>query len=107
MLIAPQWISSSDPKLDVGFVVLNPHDGENIQRILHGNHLDIESRYHYLVRVTGYPASGGAPVTCVNRTHRQSQPSCDSVAAGIRSAPAAARGSQTSTRGRGPAPSSG
>ena len=24
MLVAPQWISSSDPNLDVGFVVLNP-----------------------------------------------------------------------------------
>jgi len=66
MLVAPQWIRSSDPDLDVGFVVLNSRDGENIQQVLSANRLGIDSGYRYLVRVTGYPGSGGAPVTCVN-----------------------------------------
>jgi V8-like Glu-specific endopeptidase len=72
LLVAPQWISSSDPNLDVGFVVLNSRDGENIQQVLTANRLGIDSGYRYLVRVTGYPGSGVGPVTCVNLTSRQS-----------------------------------
>jgi len=72
LLVAPQWISGSDPGLDVGFVTLEPHDGQNIQDVLGANQLGIDSGYRYLVRVTGYPASAGAPITCVNWTSRQS-----------------------------------
>jgi hypothetical protein len=54
MLVAPQWISSSDPNLDVGFVVLNPHDGENIQQVLRADRLGVDSGDRYLVQVTGY-----------------------------------------------------
>jgi V8-like Glu-specific endopeptidase len=72
MLVAPQWISSSDPNLDVGFVVLNTRDGENIQQVLRADRLGIDFGYRNLVQVTGYPGSGGAPVTCVNQTSRQS-----------------------------------
>ena len=45
MLVAPQWINSSHPDLDVGFVVLNPHDGQNIQQVLGANRLGIDSGY--------------------------------------------------------------
>jgi V8-like Glu-specific endopeptidase len=72
LVVAPQWASSSDPSLDVGFIVLKPHDGENIQQVLGGSQLRIDSGYRFLVRVTGYPASGSAPVTCVHLTSRQS-----------------------------------
>ncbi len=72
LLVAPQWISGSDPSLDVGFVTLEPHDGQNIQDVLGANQLGIDSGYQYLVRVTGYPASADAPITCVNWTSRQS-----------------------------------
>jgi V8-like Glu-specific endopeptidase len=72
LLVAPQWISGSDPSLDVGFVVLEPHDGQNIEDVLGANRLGIDSGYRYLVRVTGYPASADAPITCVNWTTRQS-----------------------------------
>jgi V8-like Glu-specific endopeptidase len=72
LLVAPQWSKESDPSLDVGFVVLKPRDGHNIQEILGGNRLGIDTGYQQLVRVTGYPASGNAPVTCVNWTARQS-----------------------------------
>jgi V8-like Glu-specific endopeptidase len=72
LLVAPQWSKESDPSLDVGFVVLDPHDGLNIQQVLGGNQLGVDTGYQQLVRVTGYPASGNAPVTCINWTAKQS-----------------------------------
>jgi len=72
LLVAPQWISGSDPSLDVGFVTLEPHDGQNIEDVLGANQLGTDSGYQNLVRVTGYPASADAPITCVNWTSRQS-----------------------------------
>ena len=72
LLVAPLWISGSDPSLDVGFVTLEPHNGQNIEDVLGANQLSIDSGYQYLVRVTGYPATADAPITCVNWTSRQS-----------------------------------
>jgi Trypsin len=72
LLVAPQWANSSDPDFDVGFVVLQPHDGQDIQQVLGANRLGDDSAYEYLVHVTGYPASANAPITCVNWTSRQS-----------------------------------
>jgi V8-like Glu-specific endopeptidase len=72
LVVAPQWANSADPDFDVGFVVLQPHDGENIEQVLGANQLGFDSGYHYLVRVTGYPSGGGAPITCLNWTSRQS-----------------------------------
>lgn len=72
LLVAPQWADSADPDFDVGFVVLQPHDGENIQQVLGANKLGFDSGYQYLVRVTGYPSSASAPITCVNWTSQQS-----------------------------------
>jgi V8-like Glu-specific endopeptidase len=68
LLVAPQWISDADPSLDVGFVVLKPYDGQNIEDILGANRLAFNPGYRNLVRVTGYPASGDAPITCRNWT---------------------------------------
>lgn len=72
LLVAPEWANSSDPDYDVGFVVLKPHDGENIEDVLGANRLGNDSAYQYLVHVTGYPDSGDAPITCINWTTRQS-----------------------------------
>ena len=72
LLVAPQWASSSDPDFDVGFVVLQPHNGENIQHVLGANQLGTDTGYRYLVHVTGYPNGADAPITCVNWTSRQS-----------------------------------
>jgi V8-like Glu-specific endopeptidase len=73
LLVAPQWAKSADPNLDVGFVTLQSHDGQNIQQVLGGgSRLAIDSGYRYLVRVTGYPDSANAPITCLNYTSRQS-----------------------------------
>ncbi len=72
LLVAPQWRDSSDPDYDVGFVVLKPLDGKNVEEVLGANQLDIDPGYRNLVRVTGYPASADAPVSCVNWTSEQS-----------------------------------
>jgi len=68
LLVAPQWADSSDPDFDVGFVVLRPNDGRDIQQVLGANRLGTDLREQYLVHVTGYPDSDGAPITCVNWT---------------------------------------
>jgi V8-like Glu-specific endopeptidase len=72
LLVAPQWASSSDPDFDVGFVVLQPLDGKNIEDVLGANKIGFDAGFEHLVRVTGYPASADAPVTCINRTSQQS-----------------------------------
>ena len=70
LLVPPQWADHSNPDYDVGFVVLERHDGQNIQQVLGGNRLGDDLRYQYLVHVTGYPDSRNAPITCVNWTAR-------------------------------------
>jgi V8-like Glu-specific endopeptidase len=72
LLVAPQWAKSADPDYDVGFVVLQQRDGQNIQQVLGANRLATDSGYQYLVHVTGYPDSANTPITCVNWTSRQS-----------------------------------
>jgi V8-like Glu-specific endopeptidase len=72
LLVAPQWAQSADPDYDVGFVVLNPLNGENIQTVLGANQLGSDTGYQYLVKVTGYPSSADAPITCVNWTSKES-----------------------------------
>ncbi len=72
LFVAPQWASSADPDYDVGFVALQPHDGENIQDVLGANRLGTDLGYRYLVHVTGYPDSANTPITCVNWTSEQS-----------------------------------
>jgi len=72
LIVAPQWASSADPDYDVGFVVLQPHDGQNIEQVLGGNKLGFDTGFQQLVRVTGYPSDGDAPITCVNWTSQHS-----------------------------------
>jgi V8-like Glu-specific endopeptidase len=70
LLVAPQWADSSNPEFDVGFVVLQQHNGENIEQVLGADRLGTDLGYRYLVHVTGYPDSANAPITCVNWTSR-------------------------------------
>ena len=72
LLVAPQWASSADPDFDVGFVVLQPLDGKNIQEVLGANQIGFDAGFDHVVRVTGYPSSANAPVTCMNQTSQQS-----------------------------------
>jgi len=72
LIVDQQWASSSNPDYDVGFVVLSPLGGKNIEDVLGANQLGFDPSYSSLVRVTGYPASADDPVTCRNLTERQS-----------------------------------
>jgi hypothetical protein len=71
LLVAPGWTSASDHALDVGFVVLAPLDGRNIEDVLGANKLAVGTGYLHLVRVTGYPNSARNPSTCFTWTARQ------------------------------------
>jgi V8-like Glu-specific endopeptidase len=70
LLVPPQWADSSNPDYDVGFVVLEPHDDQNVQQVLGANRLGADLGDQYLVHVTGYPSSSGSPITCINWTSR-------------------------------------
>jgi V8-like Glu-specific endopeptidase len=91
LLVAPQWANSADPAYDVGFIVLQPHDGENIQQVLGANQLGYDTGYQYRVRVTGYPSSADAPITCVNWTSMESTTQlefdCDGYTGGTSGSP--------------------
>lgn len=66
-----RWASDSDPDLDFGFAVVEPHDGKNIEDVLGSNLLGVNQGFGNIVRVTGYPTSSDEPVTCINRTTRE------------------------------------
>ena len=72
LLVDPRWAQSSDPDLDVGFVVLKPTDGKSVEDVLGANQIGFNAGFTNTVRVTGYPASADAPVTCENQTSQQS-----------------------------------
>jgi V8-like Glu-specific endopeptidase len=103
LLVAPQWADSSDPDYDVGFVVLKPHDHENIQEILGANRLAADQDSRQLVHVTGYPASSDAPITCVNWASRvsttQLQFACPGYSGGTSGSPWVIRFSSESHTG--------
>jgi V8-like Glu-specific endopeptidase len=73
MLVAPRWIAAADPDLDVGFIVLKPLDGKNIQDIVGGDAIGINQGFTHLIRVSGYPEGSEQPVTCVNWTSQQAE----------------------------------
>jgi V8-like Glu-specific endopeptidase len=91
LVVAKGWASAADPDLDVGFVVLRPYRGRNIQRVLGANTLTFNPGYRNLVRVTGYPASRDRPITCRNRTTRKSATQlrfdCDGFTGGTSGSP--------------------
>lgn len=72
MLVDTRWSSNSDPDLDVGFVTLEPLHGQNIADIIGSNKLAVDQGFQNTVRVTGYPDNDDQPVTCMNRTAKQS-----------------------------------
>ena len=91
LLVAPQWENSSDPAYDVGFIVLKPNDGKNIEEVLGANQLSIDPGYQNQVRVTGYPSNQDAPVTCTGPTFKQSESQlrfeCDGFTGGTSGSP--------------------
>jgi V8-like Glu-specific endopeptidase len=68
LVVDPEWAHGGNPAYDIGFVVLNPLHGKNIQNVLGANQIAFNTGYTHLVRVTGYPDTDEAPVTCQNWT---------------------------------------
>jgi V8-like Glu-specific endopeptidase len=68
-----RWVNNHDEHFDVAFVVLKPHQGKNVQEVLGGNAIEFNPGYRHYVRVTGYPSSARAPVTCANWTSQQDE----------------------------------
>ena len=91
LVVAPQWMNSSDPDFDVGFVVLKPQDGKNIEQVLGADQLGIDPGYQNEVQVTGYPASADAPITCTGWTSEHSPSQlrfeCDGFTGGTSGSP--------------------
>jgi V8-like Glu-specific endopeptidase len=104
LLVAPGWAKSSDPALDVGFVVLKPNQGRNIEDVLGANTLEFNSGYRNLVRVTGYPADEEEPVTCQNWTKEQSASQlrfdCNGFTGGTSGSPWVTKFDPTTSTGR-------
>jgi V8-like Glu-specific endopeptidase len=72
LIVDPRWSKGADPDYDVGFVVLNPYDGKNIQDVVGADPIDFDAGYSHLVQVTGYPQQDDAAVTCENWTTKYS-----------------------------------
>ena len=72
VIVDPRWAHGANPDYDVGFVVLYPKNGKNIQDVLGAYQIGFHDAYTNQVWVTGYPATASAPVTCKNWTTKQS-----------------------------------
>ncbi|MCQ4080013.1 trypsin-like serine protease [Streptomyces sp. RB6PN25] len=66
LVVDRRWIDSSDPDLDVGFVVLQPLGGRHIEDVLGGNRLGDDMGSGRKVKLTGYPSNGSEPISCHN-----------------------------------------
>ncbi|MEY9871462.1 V8-like Glu-specific endopeptidase [Streptacidiphilus sp. MAP12-33] len=73
IVVDQRWIDSTDPDLDVAFLVLGTVNGKTIQSVLGGNKLGVNLGFGRTVALTGYPANAGEPIACFNSTTQQSQ----------------------------------
>jgi len=70
MVVDPRWIASSDPDLDVAFLVVRKAgSAEHVEDVTGANRLDTTGRMPGPVRVTGYPNDADTPITCQNTVH--------------------------------------
>ncbi|GAA2791874.1 trypsin-like peptidase domain-containing protein [Kitasatospora paracochleata] len=70
--VDPSWESSGNQDMDVAFATVQPLNGQQVQQVLGANKLGTDRGYQLPVKVTGYPSSGDAPITCANNTTEQS-----------------------------------
>jgi V8-like Glu-specific endopeptidase len=68
VVVDQRWVQSSDPDVDVAFVVMQPQGGKEIGDVLGGNRLAVNQAGRLPVRVTGYPNDSDAPITCSSHT---------------------------------------
>ncbi|MCQ4080058.1 trypsin-like peptidase domain-containing protein [Streptomyces sp. RB6PN25] len=70
-LVAPGWRESTDPDVDVAFLVMEPRDGRNIEDVVGGNPLETGGQPGR-TRMIGYPDTTDAPVSCTGTATRYS-----------------------------------
>ncbi|MFG2821165.1 trypsin-like serine peptidase [Kitasatospora sp. NPDC048365] len=70
--VDPSWQSSGNQDLDVAFATVQAQDGRQVQQVLGANRLGTDPGYRLTVKITGYPSSADAPITCANLTTEQS-----------------------------------
>jgi len=70
--VDPSWQGGGDPDMDVAFATVEAQGGRQVQQALGANRLGTGKGYRLPVKVTGYPSSGDAPITCADLTSRQS-----------------------------------
>lgn len=91
IVVDQRWIDSTDPDLDVAFLVLGTVDNKTIASVLGGNKLGINLGFGRTVALTGYPSSAGEPIACFNTTTQQSayqmKISCPSFPGGTSGSP--------------------
>ncbi|WP_236654756.1 trypsin-like serine peptidase [Streptacidiphilus anmyonensis] len=91
IVVDQRWIDSTDPDLDVAFLVLGAVDGKTIASVLGGNKLGVNAGFGRTVALTGYPANAGEPIACFNTTTQQSafqmKISCPSFPGGTSGSP--------------------
>ncbi|MDH6125284.1 trypsin-like serine protease [Kitasatospora sp. GP82] len=66
------WKDDGNEDMDVAFAIVQPQNGRQIQQVLGASRLGINKGYQLPVRITGYPSSVDAPITCANNTTEQS-----------------------------------
>jgi V8-like Glu-specific endopeptidase len=86
------WASSANPNDDVAFLtVANSDSGTPIEDVTGGERLGIDQPSTEIVRVTGYPDTQNAPITCENQTtafsFTQLQFDCDDYTDGTSGGP--------------------
>ena len=73
-LVAPDWITGSDPNVDVGFMTVH-QDGNprSIESITGANQLGIDRGFGNQITLVGYPDDTESPMVCQNTTGRQAE----------------------------------
>lgn len=63
----PRWRKDEDPAADVAFATVRPLHGRQVQDVVGGYGLETDREPSATIRLTGYPSSADAPLTCENR----------------------------------------
>jgi V8-like Glu-specific endopeptidase len=91
VIVSPKWTSDSDENLDVAFAIVQPLGGRHVQDVVGGYKLGIGKSSTSTVRLTGYPSSAEAPLTCTNRiapyTAHQLRIACTAFTGGTSGSP--------------------
>lgn len=72
VVVDQHWQDGADPDFDVAFMDLEPLNGKRIGDVLGGNAFGWNEGFGRFVKITGYPASEDAPISCRNKTQRYS-----------------------------------